>query len=102
MKACPHCRLPIRLPGATFHATSDDGAEFVGILCMTCTTRLNKLPTSTRIKALNRAADNVLHDPDRFAHRAFSDHDQASLFCALAACPDTVAGVLEELLQTAG
>lgn len=77
----------------------DDDTQFVFMICAPCAGRLNKLPAGTRIKALNRSADNVLHDPGRYAHRAFESGDMARTFCALAGDSVTSAGVVAELVS---
>jgi hypothetical protein len=78
-----------------FHA-SDDGTDYVFLICARCATGLRKLPAGPRTKAINRAADAVLHDPGRYPHKAFADRDQASLFCRLAGDPVTAQGVVAE------
>jgi hypothetical protein len=95
---CPHCRLPIRAPGAVYPA-SHEGVAFVLLICAACHTRLSKLPHSTRCKALNRAVDNVADDPHRFAHRTFDTSDQALLFAAMAGHVETAAVLVAELLS---
>ena len=81
------------------YQASEAGAHFVFMICQPCAARLARLPTSTQVKALNRAADNVLHDPGRYAHRAFADAAAAHLFCALAGDPATAPGVVDELMR---
>lgn len=81
-----------------FSATHD-GLEFVSAICGPCSTRLRRLPTGTRHKALNRAAANAAGHPDRYPFRSFPDKDAAVLFTALGAAPGLAAGVVEELMQ---
>ena len=94
---CPSCKLPIHAPGAAYPAI-EDGQPFVFLICAGCHSRLSKLPHGTRCKALNRAADNVVHDPYRYAHKAFATVDQALLFAALAGHVDTFQQVVDEML----
>jgi hypothetical protein len=98
MKACPHCRLPLRNPGAVYPAVHE-GIHYAFLICAQCYGRLSRLPVGTRIKALNRCADNVVDDPGRYAHRAFSSELEARLFAGLAGDLVTSAGVVAELLQ---
>ena len=98
MKHCSHCRLPIRAPGAAYPAI-EDGQPFVFLICAGCHSRLTKLPYSTRCKALNRAADNVVSDPGRYAHKAFENEIDARLFAGLAGDLVTSADVVRDLLQ---
>jgi hypothetical protein len=97
MKACPHCRLPIRQAGAIYPA-SHDGVSFVLMICAACHSRLSKLPHGTRCKALNRTVDVVADDPGRYAHRAFETSDQALLFAAMAGHTETAAVLVADLL----
>jgi len=82
--ACPACKLPLETTGAIYHA-SYEGVAFAYAICGACYRRLRSLPASTRIKALNRAADAVAAHPERFPHKAFAAKDEAVVYAGLVA-----------------
>ena len=97
MKSCPICKIPICSQGATYVARHE-GVEFVFMVCRRCVDRLACLPTGSKLKNLNRAADAVANNPDKHPHRAFYDLDQARAYAGLAGDPATSAEVVADLL----
>jgi hypothetical protein len=95
---CSHCRLPIRQPGAVYPAVHE-GTHYAFLICAQCYGRLSRLPVGTRIKALNRCADNVVYDPGRYAHRAFDSELAATVFAGLGGDQVTSAGVVAEMMN---
>ncbi len=89
-------------PPAEFFAATSDRVPFVFAICRRCSESLRRLPAGTRQKAINRAFLRVVTRPDLHYHRAFESVEKAILFRSLAACPDTAAGVVAELLESDG
>lgn len=81
-RCCPRCRLP-RPPAAAHHVALQDGRSSIVGMCLHCEKALDKLPTTTRRKALARAVDKAVGDPGRHWCSVFEDRDAADLSCAL-------------------
>lgn len=98
MKRCPCCNLPGRPISRAFSASTKAGEFGVFLICQRCDSRLAKLPTGPQSKALDRAAEKALDDPDRFLAKILPDQGAADLVLALLRHPGYVAEMLRSVM----